>query len=206
MAERLLIVTLNGDPLADLGSEHAGGQCKYVLELSKNLILRGWNIHVITLAGAPRPEEEAVTDGLMISRLWRPGRRPYAYDITEAEIELVGGALAERVRAGLGDFRAVLACYWISGLAAFPVARDHGWPLVITFCSLGYFKMAADPSPSVVRRAEIEAELGRRCQAVIATNSHEAAALNQVYGIDRRKIHLIPRGVDLAVFSPQAQC
>jgi glycosyltransferase involved in cell wall biosynthesis len=201
MKHRLLIVTLNGDPLVDLGSEHAGGQCKYVLELSKNLILQGWHVHVVTLAGAARPEEETVTYGLTVSRIKRPTGSEYGYDITEDEIADIGAELNERLRSDILGFRAILACYWISALAALPIAKSRGWPLVITFCALAQFKMAADPSPQIARRAEIEADLGRRCHAVIATNRSEAVTLADVYGIDRKKIHVIPRGVDLTLFS-----
>jgi D-inositol-3-phosphate glycosyltransferase len=201
MHPRLLIVTLNGDPMVDLGTEHAGGQCKYVLELSKNLILHGWHVHVVTLAGASRPDEETVTYGFTVSRLWRPTGRPYGYDITEAEIAQIGVDLEDWLRSDMVGFRAVLACYWVSALAAFPVAQRRGWPVVITFCQLAHFKMSADPSPHVVRRAEIEADLGRRCHAVIATNSNEAAVLADIYGIERSKIRIIPRGVDFALFS-----
>jgi D-inositol-3-phosphate glycosyltransferase len=201
MQHRLLIVTLNGDPLVDLGSEHAGGQCKYVLELSKNLILQGWHVHVVTLASEARPSEEAVTYGFTISRLTRPWRQPYGYDITEAEIAQIASDLSEHLCFDSQGFCAVLACYWVSALAVARVAHDRGWPLVTTFCSLAHFKMAVDVSPQLLRRAEIEAELGRLSHAVIATNSVEAAVLADVYGINRSKIHIIPCGIDLTLFS-----
>lgn len=201
MKPRRLIVTLNGDPLVDLGSEHAGGQCKYVLELSKNLILQGWHVHVVTLVSDGRPDEETVTYGFTVSRIRRPTGRPYGYDIAESEITQIGAELDKRLANDVLGFRAILACYWVSALAAFPISQKRGWPLVITFCQLAHFKMAADPSSQVVRRAEVEADLGRRCHAVIATNRCEADTLADVYNIERRKIHIIPRGVDLTLFS-----
>lgn len=192
-----LIITLNGDPLADFGTEHAGGQCKYVLELASNLASQNWQVHVVTLG----KRAEVLRGEFTLTRLARQNGRPYGYDLTEQEALALSTGIKQAIEMEPTGFRFILACYWISALAARPLCTETGWPMIITFCQLGYFKLAADKSPSVIRRAELEAELGRHSQAVIATNRAEAAVLRDVYKIDASKISIIPRGIDLRRFS-----
>jgi glycosyltransferase involved in cell wall biosynthesis len=91
----------------------------------------------------------------------------------------------------------------MSGLAALTAARDLGVPVVQTFHALGTVKQrwqgAADTSPP--ERIAIEADIGRRAHAVVATCADEVREL-QAMGIFGRKIEIVPCGVDLDHFRP----
>jgi hypothetical protein len=199
--DRLLIVTLNGDPLADLGSEHAGGQCKYVRELSRHLLLKGWSIHIVTLGGKGCQQREPVAPNLVVSRLIRPSGIPYGYDVTEDEVRLIGRAMGQLVEGQ--KFTAILACYWLSALAV--LEMDSPLPLVTTFCSLARFKMSAADDDGLLKRAEAEKMIGERSQAIIATNTAERDILEQEYGLPAERIHVVPRGIDITAFTCIAQ-
>lgn len=196
-----MIVTLNGDPLAELGSEHAGGQCKYVRELSRHLLLKGWAVHIVTLGQAGCDRYEQVAPNLVVTRLMRPSGQSYSYDVTEAEVRHIGKVMRSVV-AGRG-FTAILACYWLSALAV--LEMDCGLPLVTTFCSLARFKMTADPTEDLLKREEAEKMIGNRSRAIIATNTVERDVLEREYGLPADRIHVVPRGIDISAFTCIAQ-
>lgn len=199
--DRLLIVTLNGDPLAELGSEHAGGQCKYVRELSRHLLLKGWGVHIVTLGEVGCQRYEQVAPNLVVTRLMRPSGQSYDYDITEAEVRHIGQTMKNVV--GGQEFVAILACYWLSALAV--LEMDSGLPLVTTFCSLARFKMTAAPADDLHKRAEAEEMIGKRSRAIIATNTAERDLLEREYGLPADRIHIVPRGIDISAFRCIAQ-
>lgn len=200
---RLLIVSLNGDPLADLGAMHAGGQCRYVLEISKGLLHSGWGVHVLTLQNPGKVAHEWITFNVDLWRVPLPDRRAYDAALSDADLDFVTTSFLELAAAeGIG-FDGVLACYWISAIVGLRVARHVTRPLMISFCSLGHYKRAVDDSAEIHRRIECERRLAADANHVIATNCEEAQILTGVYGVDPLKLSIIPRGIDLEVFHPR---
>jgi len=200
---RLLIVTLNGDPLAPLGSLHAGGQCGYVLELSKGLLHRGWGVHILTLQNPGTSARETWTFDVDVWRVPLPDRRAYDGAVSTADLEFVTSSFLEIVARDGIAFDGVLACYWISAVVGLEVARHVAKPLVISFCSLGIYKQAVDQSEQTRRRIERERNLAAEADHIIATNYEEAQTLKLSYGVNPSKLSIIPRGVDLEVFHPR---
>jgi glycosyltransferase involved in cell wall biosynthesis len=97
----------------------------------------------------------------------------------------------------------VHAHFWMSGLAATAALRDQDIPFVQTFHALGSVKRrhqrAADTSPS--GRIAAERALGRRADRVLATCDDELFELIRM-GVDRRRVSVVPCGVDADAFSP----
>jgi len=89
---------------------------------------------------------------------------------------------------------------WAGGLAAVAAAQDAGLPVVTAFGSLAVTErrhgLASQPE-----RARVERAIGASSRAVIAASSEEADDLLQM-GVSRRRVHLIPSGVDTSVFTP----
>lgn len=194
----LLVISINADPLLSFGTLHGGGQSKYVLELGKNLVGLGWSIDVLTLRNRGAPPVARVTEDFMVHRISRLGERDYDYDIDLAEIE----ALSRKHPAALdlSRYSLVLSCYWLSGVYLLHLDPDHRLPRVLTLCSLGHFKQSVDRSESIQERIETERRLAGRFDFVIATNSAERQALENVYRVDPSKIQMIPRGVNVELF------
>ena len=92
----------------------------------------------------------------------------------------------------------------MSGLAALTAARDLEIPVVHTFHALGTVKRrhqaAADTSPA--RRVALEGMLARSMARIVATCSDEVFELLRM-GADRRRITVVPCGVDLGRFGPE---
>jgi D-inositol-3-phosphate glycosyltransferase len=100
----------------------------------------------------------------------------------------------------------VHAHFWMSGKAALAAARPLGIPVVLTFHALGQVKRrhqgAKDTSPP--DRLGLEQSLVRECDRVVATCTDEVFELLRMGG-DRRRIRVVPCGVDLSLFSPDRQ-
>lgn len=197
---RLVLLTLNHDPLGRIGETHVGGQAKYVLEVAKNLSLRGWSTVIYTIGGCGYPEHVAITRNCMLIRIERGSGKPYAYDVEPDEaVQLGESILLDCVQRGF-SVDLVYACFWISGLAASPLTSFFNIPLVFTFCQLGAFKAEAEGEAAVAGRLECETAICDAASAIIATNRDEIAAILASHRAPRHKVHFVPRGVDLQMF------
>ena len=97
----------------------------------------------------------------------------------------------------------VHAHFWMSGYAALEAARPLGIPVVMTFHALGVVKRrhqgSRDTSPP--ERLDVEQRLVEESDRIVATCSDEVFELLRLGG-DRRRISVVPCGVDLETFRP----
>jgi glycosyltransferase involved in cell wall biosynthesis len=91
-------------------------------------------------------------------------------------------------------------------MAALDAARDVGVPVVHTFHALGNVKRrhqgARDTSPP--QRLEIERRIVRQVDRIVATCTDEVFELVRL-GAERRRVTVVPCGVDLGLFSPDVR-
>jgi len=200
--KQILILSLNNDPSSSPGTEHAGGQTKYILELTKNLLFSGYSVEIITIGQAGKTKREEFVPGAFVTRFNRKNGEPYGYDLQSSEIDVISREIASHIKEQHPEINLVLCCYWVSGRAGIMVRDELKCPLVITFCSLAGFKRTADSSLEVETRFKEERALGQKADAIIATNKPELQLLISEYQISKEKIHLIPRGIDTAMFHP----
>ncbi|AUQ52409.1 Mannosylfructose-phosphate synthase (plasmid) [Phaeobacter inhibens] len=199
---RFLLVSLNNDPTVPLGSKHAGGQTKYVLELTKNLLFQGHEVEVLTIGHRGQPMREEFAPGAVVTRFFRNDGESYDYDISQSELCDIADRIIAHVTAREQPVDLILCCYWVSGDASVRLKAELGCPMAVTFCQLASFKRKGEVAPELAGRFQSEQDLGHAADAVIATNAAERTTLAQDYGIAPEKIHLIPRGIDLTVFHP----
>ncbi|MCW2935666.1 MAG: glycosyl transferase group 1 [Actinomycetia bacterium] len=95
----------------------------------------------------------------------------------------------------------VHATGWAAGVAALAAARELGIPVVESFGSLAITERRHGLVPQL-ERGRLERAIGLAASAIIAGSGEEAADLARL-GVSRRLITVIPRGVDLDVFTPQ---
>jgi len=198
---KLLIISLNGDPLADKGTLHAGGQVKYILELGRYLVREGWKIDVFTIHNKSKPTFDSITVDFNVHRFHLPTHRDYSYDINESDIRFVSKAIVNYINNENLHYSLILSCYWISGLVGIDVKSKINKSLLVTFCSLGHFKYELEfISKSVGWRIAMEMKVANHADHIIATSKEERNVLVNKYGINSTKISIIPRGVDINVF------
>jgi D-inositol-3-phosphate glycosyltransferase len=99
----------------------------------------------------------------------------------------------------------VHAHFWLSGMAAAIAGRRARIPVAITFHEVGLARRAhfGDADTRLRRRVEVERRLARTVNRIITQTRAESDDLLRL-GAARRRISLIPAGVDPAVFHPHA--
>jgi D-inositol-3-phosphate glycosyltransferase len=197
---RIAMVSEHASPLAALGGVDAGGQNVHVHALAAALGRRGDEVVVHTRRDDPR-----------LAR-----RVPFA---PRAEVDHVGAGppcpipkdellpymsdFADELRAQWSDEPPdiVHAHFWMSAVAALAAAGEVGVPVVQTFHALGTVKRRhqGDRDTSPPERLEIERAVAHQVDHIVATCTDEVFELVRV-GADRRRVTVVPCGVDLGLF------
>jgi glycosyltransferase involved in cell wall biosynthesis len=114
--------------------------------------------------------------------------------------ELIRFARRERI-----DYDVIHGNFWMSGWVATELKRQFGVPVVQLFHALGTTKRRhqreADTSPS--DRIDVERDIVRSVDRVIATCPAEQADLMREYRAEPGRLEVIPLGVDLELFRPK---
>lgn len=198
---RLMIISLNSDPVLQYGTEHNGGQSKYILELGKNLVKDNWEIDVFTVRNPGSEEYIRITEGFYVYRFDLPDGKEYSYAIDEEDVNLFTASVVRFVTENQLVYDIVLCCYWLSGITGLRLKEVLGKNTLITFCSLGYFKQGATgESPALSYRIEKEKYIARHVDHIIATSDEEKKVLTEYYQVAQDKISVIPRGVNTDKF------
>jgi D-inositol-3-phosphate glycosyltransferase len=199
---RIAMVSEHASPLAVLGGVDAGGQNVHVAALAGALAQRGDEVVVHTRRDATDlPRRVVLAPGVVVDHV--DAGPPCT--LPKDELLPYMGAFADELRArwSAEPPDVVHAHFWMSGLAALAAAQPLGIPVVQTFHALGVVKRrhqgAKDTSPP--RRIELERDIALRCDQVVATCSDEVFELVRL-GADRRRISVVPCGVDAERFSP----
>ncbi|WP_248966308.1 glycosyltransferase [Sphaerisporangium perillae] len=199
---RIALVSEHASPLAAVGGVDAGGQNVHVAGLAVALAGRGHEVVVHTRrSGRDQPDMVIMAPGVTVEHVPAGPPEPLPKDELLPHMPAFAAYLARRWATNIPDV--AHAHFWMSGLAALTAARDLGVPVVQTFHALGTVKQrwqgAADTSPP--ERIAIEADIGRRAHAVVATCADEVREL-QAMGVFGTKIAIVPCGVDLDHFRP----
>ncbi|WP_336660081.1 glycosyltransferase [Leucobacter sp. USHLN153] len=200
---RIALVSLHTSPGAVAGRGDGGGMNVVVAAAARALARRGHEVVAITRASAEAP----------------PGERPLdAADPHGAQLRAleVGPPTARKEELPsllpkfsrdlerLGRFDAVHAHYWLSGLAAGPLAARCGVTPAITFHTLAALKnerLAPGDRPEPPSRLAAEQFLARHSET-IAVSRNERDAVLRALGDQNRRIEIVPPGVDTTLFRP----
>jgi D-inositol-3-phosphate glycosyltransferase len=200
---RVAMVSEHASPLAVLGGEDAGGQNVHVAALAERLGARGVPVVVHTRRDdAAAPRRVPFARGAEVDHVDAGPPNPIPKDGLLPHMDAFAAQLREQWEREPPDV--VHAHFWMSAHAALRAAEPLGIPVVQTFHALGAVKRrhqgAADTSPP--QRLDIEASVMRRARRIVATCSDEVFELLRL-GADRRRITVIPCGVDVERFTPR---
>ncbi len=223
-----VVVSLHTSPLAQPGRGDAGGMNVYVRQSARALARRGLRMLLLTRAEEPvdgaRVTELPAEDGAPAVTVVELAAGPAA---PVAKEELAGhrGAFTAAARAWLssdavpggallgddGGARArsrrvafVHGHYWLSAATAQALAVDLAAPLLQTMHTTGAVKVVEDEGHAEPReRLEAEAALVHAADLLMVNSPAEARELQGAFGVDRRRLRVLPPGVDLQVFTPE---
>jgi glycosyltransferase involved in cell wall biosynthesis len=197
---RIAMVSEHASPLAVLGGVDAGGQNVHVAALATALARLGDTVVVHTRRDDPSlPRRVAFAPGVEVDHVDAGPPTEVPKDELLPHMARFAEELREQWLAEPPDI--VHAHFWMSGLAALEAARELDIPVVQTFHALGTVKRrhqgATDTSPA--DRLALEETIARSVTRIVATCTDEVFELLRM-GADRRRITVVPCGVDLDRF------
>ena len=196
------MVSEHASPLAVLGGVDAGGQNVHVAALAQGMARQGVDVVVHTRRDdVSLPRRVRMSPGVTVDHVMAGPPESVPKDELLPYMDAFAADLHRQWQARRPDV--VHAHFWMSGRAALAAARPLGIPVVLTFHALGVVKKRhqgeRDTSPA--GRLEVEAGLVRDADRVVATCTDEVFELLRLGG-DRKRISVVPCGVDLTTFHP----
>lgn len=201
---RIALISEHASPIAAAGGVDAGGQNIYVDRVARGLAARGHRVDVMT-----RREDRSLPTVVPLCA----GARVLHVDAGPPEVmpkeELLPFMPAFAASAGTltkreGGYDVLHANFFMSGRVGLALRRRFGTPLAMTFHALGLVRRQhqgdADRFPAA--RIDIERELVRGADALVATCPQEQADLVRLYDADATHIIGVPCGVDPRHFTP----
>ena len=201
---RVAMVSEHASPLAALGEADGGGQNVHVAALALALGRRGHEVVVHSRREDPDlPPRLRLGPGVEVNQVDAGAPRRVPKDELLPHMDAFASGLRTCWAEEPPDV--VHAHFWMSGRAALAARPSRRRPPVVqTFHALGVVKRrhlgVGDPSPA--SRLEEEERIARSADHVVATCSDEVFELARL-GTPRRRMSVIPCGVDLDHFTPE---
>jgi glycosyltransferase involved in cell wall biosynthesis len=202
---KIAMISEHASPLATvngLGGADGGGQNVFVADLATELGRQGHQVTVFTRRDAPDlPRATPFALNVQVEHVPAGPARPVPKDDLLRWMPAFGRYLVRRWGADPPDV--AHAHFWMSGLAGLRAAARLGIPVAQTYHALGTVKRRhqKDKDTSPAERIRLERAIGRAADAVIATCADEVAELTRM-GVPRRRVSIVPCGVDLDRFHP----
>ena len=195
---RVLILSWEYPPLIE------GGLARHVRKLTENLARSGTEVHVLTRGGEESPTDE-LGERVTIHRIREP-KRPT--DLGEF-VTWVERMNADMLAAGveLGDryrFDVVHGHDWLVAMAGDHLARRFGAPLVITIHATehGRHQGRVDKHPQSHIHG-VERWITNRADRVIACSYYMREQVVDIFGVEEKRVVVIPNGIDPEDLHPQ---
>ncbi|MCC6174635.1 MAG: glycosyltransferase [Chloroflexi bacterium] len=206
---RVAVLSVHTCPLAPLGGWETGGMNVYVRELSRGLGRLGVATDVFTRRQDPDvPTVVEFGDGARVIHVDAgPPRHVDKYTVVDDLSELACNVQRYRNFEGI-RYDLIHSHYWLSGRLA-SLFKEH-WrvPVVAMFHTLGAMKNkvaqeAADLEQQI--RVDIERRTMLTADRIIAATEVDRSHMVDAYGASPRKIDIVPGGVNLDLFRPDAR-
>jgi D-inositol-3-phosphate glycosyltransferase len=205
---RIAFLSEHASPAARLGGEDAGGQNVYVDEIARHLGALGYDIDVFTRRDqAGTPEIIEWMPGIRIVNLQAgPPEHRLKDELWPLMPEFRDNVL-RFIRQSGRRYDLIHGNFWMSGWVAAELGSRLNLPMVQIFHAMGLTKRKyqgeADTSPE--GRVDVEREIVRRADRIIAQCPSERAELVDDYAADSDKIVNIPSAVNTRIFHPVEQ-
>lgn len=175
-----------------------------ILAVADQLARRGIEVDLLTRAvGEPGATE--LGPGVVLYELAAGPEGPLPRERLGEVADEFGEAIAAITGRRTPRYDLIHAHYWLSGLAALPVALELGLPFVQSFHTVAAMKNAGlgpGQSPEPERRLRTEHYLAGQAGGIVAGSAAEATALIDLVKAPADRIWVVPPGVDVDRFSP----
>ncbi|MFF0791336.1 D-inositol-3-phosphate glycosyltransferase [Streptomyces spiralis] len=206
---RVAMLSVHTSPLHQPGSGDAGGMNVYVVELAKRLATAGVEVEIFTRATSPAlPPAVGLAPGVLVRHVPAGPYEGVAKEDLPAQLcAFTHGLTRVWADQGPGHYDLIHSHYWLSGHVGRLSAARWGVPLVHTMHTMAKVKNASlvkgdTPEPAV--RVNGETHIVRAADRLIANTAHEAAELVRHYDAPAARVAVVPPGVNLDRFRPDA--
>lgn len=208
--QRIAMLSVHTCPLATLGGKKTGGMNVYVRDLSREFSRRGIAVDVFTRSQDPCQPHINVTLAENARVVHVPTGPEEPLETTEVYPHLpqfVSNVL-EFVETSQISYDLIFSHYWLSGWTAHELRAAWGIPVAQMFHTLGHMKnRIAENHPQKSGnlrdiRVFTETDIMSWADTLVAATPAERAQMLWLYQADRRKINIVPPGVDVAHFHP----
>ena len=206
---RVAMLSYHTCPLATLGGKQTGGMNVYVRELTRFLGMAGVQVDVFT-----RSQDDHVPHvlhdlgyGNRIVHIPAGAETPLPSQELASHIPQFVDGILQFAREKDVHYDLVHSHYWMSGMAALELKQAWNVPIVQMFHTLVLMKNRVASDPSQLEgpyREQGERKVMQQADRIIAATPAELAQLQFLYKLDKRKVTIIPPGVDTARFYPIA--
>jgi D-inositol-3-phosphate glycosyltransferase len=204
---RIAMLSYHTCPIATLGGKDTGGMNVYVRELTRQLGRVGVHVDVFT-----RSQDEHVPHvlhdlgyGNRVVHVPAGPEVPLAKrDLADHIPQFVEGIKLFAAEKNI-QYDLIHSHYWMSGLAAESLSVAWGIPFVHMFHTLGEMKNRIarnEQEREGAYRVDGEKRVIASADRLIAATRAEQTQLQFLYKANKRKIEIIPPGVDLSHFYP----
>ncbi|MBT0767662.1 D-inositol-3-phosphate glycosyltransferase [Kineosporia sp. J2-2] len=206
---RVAMLSVHTSPLEQPGTGDAGGLNVYVVETAKRLAARGTEVEIFTraTAGDLPPATELLPGVLVRNIVAGPYDGLSKGDLPGQLCAFSAGVLRTEARLAAGWYDLVHSHYWLSGQVGWLAAERWNVPLLHSMHTMAKVKnlsLAADDKPEPPGRVIGEEQVVAAADRLIANTDLEARDLISLYDADPELVTVIPPGVDLDTFGPQA--
>ena len=202
--KRIAFISVHTSPLAPMGGKKTGGMNVYIRELSQELGKQGYQIDIFTRRTShDEPEVDyGIGENVRLIYLSAGGTisltpEEHYPHLSEFTTNLIAYATLHNIQ-----YDVIYSHYWLSGWVAAKLKEAWGIKIVHMFHTLGHMKRRIHDtqfySPDI--RITTEALIIEWADCIIAATLAEHAQLLWLYHADRRKIEIIPPGVNTAHF------
>ena len=203
-------VMLHTSPLDVPGTKDAGGMNVVVRAQAEALARAGHRVRIFTRrSDTETPARVELEAGLTVVLLEAGAPRLLAKGEHEQVMHDFGRLLAEELTRDPVEL--LHAEHWFSGIAALPVARELGIPLVQSYHSIAApldSPLGDGERPESPGRLAGEALLAREADLIIAVSEAERSTVLSRLGGAADRVRVVPLGVDTELFRPSgsAEC
>ncbi|MEX0267911.1 glycosyltransferase family 4 protein [Leptolyngbyaceae cyanobacterium UHCC 1019] len=198
----IALISVHGDPSAEIGKEEAGGQNVYVRQVGEALSRQGWQVDMFTRRADPN--QAAIVHHSDRCRTIRITAGPQTFiprdELFEYLPTFVQGFLKFKRQSGK-QYCVLHTNYWLSSWVGMQLKKVLGVPQVHTYHSLGAVKYQSIPTIPLVAttRLEVEKLLLETAERVVATSPQEQEHMRSLVS-SKGKIDVIPCGTDISHF------
>jgi D-inositol-3-phosphate glycosyltransferase len=196
---RIALISVTGDPAAEIGQEEAGGQNVYVRRVGAALARLGWQVDMFTRRNCPEQAEIVQHEvGCRTIRL-KAGATKFIGrdDLFEYLPEFVAQFQAFQQSQGI-YYPLIHTNYWLSSWVGMELKKRQPSIQVHTYHSLGAvkYKSVTDIPPVASKRLAVEKTCLETADRVIATSPQEEEHMRMLVSQDGQ-IEVIPCGTDI---------